>query len=113
MKNAIRSVKEIIDGYLRESEIDFIAMPQLASAARRWLGAQTTDQARELSLEMVKQLYENGLRPGNYDLGTRLDFWPDEGCQTALDRIEREWIELGHDPTLGDPICWFGPPPDK
>jgi hypothetical protein len=53
------------------------------------------------------------LRPGNYDLGTRLDFWPDEGCQAALDRIEREWIALGHDPTLGDPICWFGPRPDK
>jgi hypothetical protein len=103
----------IVAGYLDESEVDFVGLWQIVGAARRKLGARTDDQAREFSLEIVKRLYERGLRPGNYDLGTRLDFWPDEGCQAALDRIEREWIALGHDPTLGDPICWFGPRPDK
>jgi hypothetical protein len=102
----------IVDGYLEESEVDFVGLWQIVGAARRKLGARSNDQARKFSLEIVKRLYERGLRPGSYDLGTRLDYWPDEGCEAALDRIEREWISLGHDPTLGDPICWFAPKPE-
>ncbi len=106
------TIEQIVDGYVRESEVDFIALPQLANAARQWLGAQTTESARALSLEMVERLYERGLRPGDYDLGTRFNYWPDEGCQAALDRIEREWIKTGSDPNLDAPICWFAPLPE-
>jgi hypothetical protein len=37
-----------------------------------------------LSLEIVRQLYERGLRPGNY-WGGDFDYWPDEGCRAVLD----------------------------
>lgn len=101
------TMDEIVDGFLSESEIDFIALPQLVNAARQCLGAHSMDQMRKLTLEMVKRLYKKGLRPGDYDLGSRFDYWPDEGCQTMLDRIEREWIEANEEPNLAEPICWF------
>jgi hypothetical protein len=58
------------------------------------------------ALEIVRRLYEKGLRPGNY-WGGDFDYWLDEGCQAALDGIEREWIEVDADPNLAEPICWF------
>ena len=63
-----------------------------------------------MSLEVVWRLYEQGLRSGDYRRGS-FDYWPGEGCQAALDRIEREWVEAGIDPNLAAPICWFSPRP--
>jgi hypothetical protein len=85
-------------------------LPQLSSAARCWLGARGDTEARKLTLDLVKWLYEAGLRPGDY-WGGDFDYWPDKGCQAMLDRIEREWITAGADPNLAEPICWFAPQP--
>jgi hypothetical protein len=43
--------------------------------------------------------------------GSDFDYWPDEGLQPALDRIEREWVKANADPNLAEPICWFAPRP--
>jgi hypothetical protein len=102
---------EIVDGYMQESEVDYVALPQLATAARRRLGAKTTEEARELSLEIVARLYERGLRPGDY-WGGDFAYWPEEGLDAALDRIEREWIAASADPNLAEPICCFAPRPE-
>lgn len=104
----MKGIDEVVEEFMEESEIDYTALPQIASASRWEFGAQTTDEARALSLELVRRLYERGLRPGEY-WGGDFDYWPDEGCQAALDRIEREWIKAGADPNLGEPICWFAP----
>src|SRR5215472_13115880 len=104
------TIDQLIDGYMQESEVDYISLPQLVAAARRWLGAGTTAEARELTLELVKCLYDRGLRPGDY-WGGDFGYWPDEGLQPALDRIEREWIKTNADPNLAEPICWFAPSP--
>lgn len=101
-------IDAIVDGYLEESKVDYVGLWQIAQASREDLGARTTDQARRLSLEIVRGLYEKGLRPGDY-WGGEFDYWPDEGCQAALDRIEREWIKANADPNLAEPICWFAP----
>ena len=55
---------------------------------------------------------ERGLLPGDY-WGNEFNYWPDEGCQATLDRIEPEWIAAGKDPNLGEPVCWFAPRPMK
>ena len=103
-------INDLVDGYFDESEVDYVGLWQIAQASKETLGARTTAQIRRLSLEIVKRLYDRGLRPGNY-WGGDFDYWPDEGRQAALDRIEREWIEAGADPNLGHPICWFAPLP--
>lgn len=97
---------------MRHSEVDAIPLPMLAVDAWQLLGAKTHDDARALTLELVRRLYEKGLRPGDY-WGGELEYWPDEGCQAALDRIEREWIAMGEEPNLGEPICWFGRPDES
>ncbi len=101
---------DLVEGLVKEAEIDFIPLPMLAAAARESLGARNPDEARAKTVELVRRLYQRGLRPGDYDLGTSLDYWPDEGCKAMLDRITREWIAGGDDPNLGEPICWFGLP---
>jgi hypothetical protein len=106
----MKLLDHIVDGYMRESEVDYIALPQISCAVRQDTTAQTVDEVRRSSLEVVRRLYEKGLRPGNY-WGGDFDYWPDEGCQAALDRIEREWIKAGADPNLAAPICWFAPRP--
>jgi hypothetical protein len=102
------NVDDIVSGYFEEAEVDYVGLWQIAQASREELGAGNTDDARRLSLEIVRRLYAKGLRPGDY-WGGAFDYWPDEGCQAALDRIEREWIKAGADPDLAEPICWFAP----
>ena len=110
MNRLVPAVDELIDGFVDEAGVDFIPLPLLAVAAWQSLGARNSDEARAKALELVCLLYERGHRPGDYDLGTTLDYWPDRGCQAALNRIEREWLAAGQDPNLGEPICWFGLP---
>jgi hypothetical protein len=106
----MKNLDEIVDNYMRESTIDYVGLWQVAGAVRRYLGARTTEETRKLSLDVVRRLYERGLRPGDY-WGGPFDYWPDDGCQAALDRIEREWVEAGADPDIPLPICWFAPLP--
>jgi hypothetical protein len=106
------NMNELIEDFMKESEVDYVGLWEIAQEAREDLHAASTDEARLLSLQIVKQLYEKGLRPGDYNLGTRFDYWPDEGCQAMLDRIEQEWIAAGADPNLAEPICYFAPRPE-
>jgi len=100
-------MRELIDDFIKESQEDYIGLWEIVQASREDLGAHSSGEARRLSLKVVARLYEKGLRPGDYYLGTRFDYWPDDGCQAALGRIEREWIKAGADPNLAEPICWF------
>ena len=93
---------------LAESKIDYIGLWQISQTIRERFGATTTIESRKWSLKVVKLLYEEGLRPGDY-WGNKFYYWPDDGCRATLDRIEQEWIEAGADPNLGRPICWLAP----
>jgi hypothetical protein len=106
LEEPVMQIDDLVNGYFEESAVDFVGLWQIAQASREDLGARTTEEARTLSLEIVKRLYEKGLRPGDYYLGTRFDYWSDEGCQAVMDRIEREWLAAGADPNLAEPICW-------
>jgi hypothetical protein len=103
----LHDLNEIISTYVKHSEVDYVGLWQIAKAVREKLGTRTSAEVRELSLKVAKGLYEKGLRPGDYDYGTHMDFWPDEGCGAMLDRIRREWIELGADPNHLKPVCSF------
>lgn len=104
------NMDELVDDFIKESSVDYVGLWEVAQTSREDLGAKSTDEARQLSLEVVSRLYKKGLRPGDY-WGSGFDYWPDEGCQAVLDRIEREWIKAGADPNLAEPICWFAPRP--
>lgn len=105
------NMNDLIEDFLNESDVDYVGLWEIAQTAREDLGASTTDEVRKISMQIVKELYEKGLRPGDYYLGARFDYWPDEGCQAMLDRIDREWKNNRADPNLAEPICWFAPRP--
>lgn len=106
---SMTSIDELANEYFKQSETDHIVLPQLSVAARRWLGARTSEETQSITLELLRRLYEKGLRPGDY-WGDNIVYWPDEGCRAMLDRIEREWAAAGEDPNLGEPICWLARP---
>ena len=99
----------LVDDFCAESTVDYVGLWQIAQSAREDLGARTTQEALRVSLEIVRRLYEKGLRPGDY-CGP-FNYWPEEGCAAMLDHITREWAALGEDPNPINPICWFGPEP--
>jgi len=106
-KPSSEKLRSIVDGFVKESEVDYVGLWEVSKVAREELGARTLQDVRGIGLKIVKGLYERGLRPGHYDYAQHIDFWPDGGCQAMLDRIEREWIELNADPTHINPICSF------
>lgn len=105
-------IDAIVNGYFEESEVDYVGLWQISQASREDLGAKNEVEVRKLSLDVIWRLYELGLRLGDY-WGGDFDYCPDEGCQAALDRTEREWIGAGADPNLAEPICWFAPRPEE
>jgi hypothetical protein len=111
MKPISGKMNTIIDEFLKQSKVDYVGLWELAKVAREELGAETQEEVREVGLRIAEALYKNGLRAGDYNYGTHIDFWPDEGCRAMLDRIERDWIKLNTDPTHVNPICSFLRPP--
>ena len=110
MKSKPRALNEVVDSYLQESQVDCVGLWEIAQSAREEMGAETPEEARNLSLMVVGRLYDAGLRPGDY-FGRNVVFWPDAGRQAMLDRIEREWVNAGADPNPAEPICYFAPSP--
>src|SRR5229473_529664 len=77
-------IDDLANGYFEESEVDFVGLWQIAQASREDLGARTTEEARTLSLEIVKRLYEKGLRPGDYYLERGLITGQTKGAKRSL-----------------------------
>ena len=103
-------LSDLIEDFYKESSVDYVGLWEIVQVSREELGGKSSSQIRTLSMKIVEKLYDKGLRPGDYYLGSRFDFWPGEGCQAMLDRIEREWIKFGADPNLAEPICYFARP---
>ncbi len=103
----MRDIAKILAELRDEANIDFIDLPQIASAARYDLSFESEKDIRQCSLEIAKGLMELGVFPGDYDYADQLNFWPGTINDHVM-RIEAEWIAMGRTPTLADPICWFG-----
>ncbi|MGH7087919.1 MAG: hypothetical protein ACREFQ_03375 [Stellaceae bacterium] len=103
------NISELVDEFIKESDVDYVGLWEVAQVSREDLGATTMEETQELSLDLVGRLYDRGLRPGNY-WGGDFDFWPEQGRQAMLDRIEQEWVAARADPNLADPICYFAHP---
>ena len=62
----MESMDEVVDGFIKALEVDYISLSDIAFDARVDFGAKTTDEALRVSLDIVRRLYEKGLRPGDY-----------------------------------------------
>ena len=86
----MQTIDEVVRDFVKHSKVDYVGLWQIAKEAKERLGAPTPAEVREISFRISRKLYEQGLRPGDYDYATHTDFWPNEGCQAMLDGIERE-----------------------
>jgi hypothetical protein len=48
------NMNELVEDFLKESEVDFVGLWEIAQASREDLGAQIGEEVRKFSLEIVK-----------------------------------------------------------
>jgi len=84
---------------------DWIQAAEVASVVRMMMGAESSQVIRELSLQLIQTLLEEGL----VEIGT-----VEEGgfepwglpTEKAMRRIERHWSARPSGPGLGE-VCWL------
>jgi hypothetical protein len=105
--SAMDQLDEIVDDYVRHVRTDYVGLWQIASRVREDLGLHDNHEAREKTLLVVRRLLGRGLHPGDY-FKSGFDFWNEDDADSIIARIDREWDPVCGDPTLANPICWFG-----
>jgi hypothetical protein len=87
-----------------EAHEDCVGLWQIVSRT-----ARDGEAARERALSLVRMILTRGLRAGNLTENGAFAPWPQQEPDLVVGRIRREWIALGHDPTIND-IAWFALP---
>jgi hypothetical protein len=106
------TLKLCIDDLVMRGCDDWIQAAEVASVAIEVGGAQSRDRIRELSLQMIRHVVEQGLMElGDVDVAGEWE--SKEGfrkwnlaTQEGLGRVEREWNALGRNPNLWE-VCWL------
>ncbi|MFH0888582.1 MAG: hypothetical protein V1871_05170 [Planctomycetota bacterium] len=109
------NIQNCINDLLIRGTEDIIQAAEVASVAITVGGAKSQDEIRDLSLELIRNVVQQGLMEIGDAVGIghhptyvyeRVDFrvW-DLSFEAAMARVEREWKALGR-PNLGD-ICWL------
>ncbi len=99
-------LNEIQHAFLVEGLDDYVGLWQWVARVRRRCPDLEGDAVRAKVLELAGALmHQNAIRAGALARDGGFDAWELPPAE-ALERIEREWIELGRDPNIPD-ICWF------
>jgi hypothetical protein len=104
--NASDQVNEIVEDYVRHSQVDYIGLWQIASRIREDLGPIDNAKVRQQTIVVVRRLIEREILAGDY-VKSGFRFWDDDNPEAIIARIEKEWDPEHGDPTLANPICWF------
>jgi hypothetical protein len=96
-----------VEDFCVEAGEDYVGLWQIAHRTAERNGANET--AREQALDIVRMLLARGLRAGNLTSGGGFAPWPQQEPDLVIDRVRREWIALGRDPSINE-IAWFGLP---
>ena len=111
-------MQDCVNNLLIEGLVDDVGAYWVASVAMQVGGASTQAEVREMSLQMIREVVQQGLMdigdtvgigydPNLLALYKRVEFRPWKlPFKEAMDRVEREWRALDRDPDLGE-ICWL------
>lgn len=105
----MKNINEIADGFLREAAHDDIGLWAIPDTVRRELGLSDDAEVKALTLDVVRILLAHGLRAGDFDYdNSKLHVWDAANADSVVARIDREWDPARGEPSLPEPICWFG-----
>src|SRR5258706_3895123 len=90
---------------LMEGLDDYVGLWQVVRSLRERFGDLPTDRIRELALERLQPLLDQGLIESGMPGSGEFLSWGSDAA-TTLARIDAEWRALGKDPNMPD-ICWF------
>lgn len=102
MSNADSVFKSVVD----ECQEDYVGLWSVIREVRGTLVERAF--VVEATLSLIKRLLlEGDLVAGTFDMDIDNDFhqW-NMPVEDIINKIKRDWAELGHDPTLGD-VVWF------
>ena len=101
------NLQRCIYALLEHGADDWVYAAEVASVAKFTGRANTEDEIRGLSFALIREVVQQGFMEIGDLLGEggRFRKW-EMSDQETLERVEREWIALGRNPSLGE-ICWL------
>lgn len=91
---------------LTEGLEDYVGLWQVARRVRESLRLSEANEVRQAVVDRLRPLFEGGhVEAGELASNGGFSAWKRQG-QDAVERIDREWRRLGHDPNISD-ICWL------
>ncbi len=106
----MHGLEQIIEDFYTGAASDYVGLWELVNAVDSRLRPSGSDDRRELTLEVVRQLIARGLLAVDLaSVGGGCVPWRDQQPDSVLRRIRAEWEALGRDPDIGD-IAWFSLP---
>jgi hypothetical protein len=91
---------------LEEAAEDYVGLWAALWPLREELGIEDEAVRRKIALRVLSDLLEADLIRAGVPKGrVRFDAW-DLPAEKVLERIEREWDELGREPDIGE-VVWF------
>lgn len=103
-------IETIRNELLKQARDDLIGLWTIADEVQEGIIGSSPDQVREITLQVVAMLLDDGLVPfeSPYKSKGLVQWSPAEKAQ-ILRRIRKEWDEMDRNPGFED-ICWFGFP---
>jgi len=96
------SVAEDVDDFMEEAHDDYVGLWQVVGRSR---SRQTTPESvRAEACTIVALLLERGLLAGNLTRDGGFVPWMQQEPDAVVRRIQREWDELGRDPSIDDTL---------
>lgn len=113
---AMNSVEAMLDELARRAADDWIGAWEVADIARAMAPDATDAEVRDLALQIIEEaLMRNVVEVGDVVGTGSHPVYRYESCsfrpwalptEVAIERIRREWLALGRNPTLGE-VCWL------
>ena len=99
---------ELLAHFIDESHCDEVGLWYIVRLVRSELNIDEPAEIRRVTLEFVRKLLKSGeVEAASYDSVASYRSWslPIEG---VVERISREWDELGREPTIADIVVFVG-----
>ena len=99
-----RAITNEIDSFVKEASDDYVGLWQIIRRARHH--ATNKSDIQYFTFAVVKGILDRQLAAGNLTKEGGFEPWRGQHPGEVINRIQQEWQELGHDPTIDD-IAWF------